>query len=238
MDRSHNYTNLWCSAVGRFWPRKSDGSWMSPEKAKHAYTETSPETARWCVPHDVPGLVSLMGGRGNFIAELDRFFDNEFFHDDGIGKSVHGNETGHHVAYLYNRVGEYDRTCRRVHDILTRCYSPGRRGFDGNEDCGQMSAWFVLSALGFYPLDPVSGIYEIGVPIVKSAKLHFGAPYPDATLRIKVLHAAPGRWRVKKVSYNGSILANRQIRHSDLVAGGCLEFEMAQEGVEQMRNDD
>ena len=225
--RSKSYTNLWNAAVKRFWPRHIDGSWIEPKKDDWAYTETDPETARWCVPHDVDGLVALMGGKDEFVRELDRFFDEGFYREDAVGnRSVHGNETGHHVAYLYNRVGEYDKTCRRVRDILTRCYSTGMKCIDGNDDCGQMGAWYVLSAFGFYPLDPASGEYELGSPLVKSATLRFAAPYPEATLRIVVRGYAPEKWCVNRVLLNGRELANRRVRHADLVRGGELVFEM------------
>lgn len=144
--RSKNYTNLWNVAARCFLPRSVDGSWLAATGA--AYTETTPDAARWCVPHDVEGLVGLMGGREAFIRELDEFFEREFFRENAIGRSVHGNETVHHLAYMYNRVGAHDRTCQRVREIQNQCYSDERHGFDGNEDCGQMSAWYILSALG------------------------------------------------------------------------------------------
>ncbi len=229
--RAKSYTNLWNSAAGGFLPRDTAGEWIDPSTLTYrnkAYTETDPQTARWCVPHDVAGLVELMGGKDVFVRELDAFFDKGFFRKDAVGnKSVHGNETAHHVAYMYNRVGEYDRTCRRVRAILRRCYSADRRGFDGNEDCGQMSAWYVFSALGFYPLDPSSGEYELGSPLVRSATLRFSAPYGRAELRIETKNHSPERWRVRRVTLNGRELADRRIRHSDIVKGGTLVFEMA-----------
>ena len=228
-SRSRNYTNLWHAAHGCFLPRRSDGSWVDPKLSKNRpYTETDPQSARWCVPHDVEGLVRLMGGRDAFLRQLDDFFDRSFFRTDAVGNSsVHGNETCHHLAYMYNRVGEYEKTCRRVRTILEKCYSTSRRGFDGNEDCGQMSSWYIFSALGFYPLDPASGEYELGSPLVKSATLRFGAPYPTAELKIMVRNYAPGRWLVRRVTLNGRVLSNRRVKHADLVKGGELCFEMA-----------
>lgn len=223
-DRNRNYTNLWDCAMGRFMPRKADGTW--DRSAGNAYTECSADTALWCVPHDVEGLVSLTGGAAAFERELDRYFDELFFKPNAQGFTYHGNEPTHHTAYLYNRIGKPEKTQRRVREILTRCYSTSIRGFDGNEDCGQMSAWYILSALGFYPLDPVGGEYELGSPIVKSAVLKIGAPYPEATLRISVLNYAPDRWRVKQVTLNGRILSGWRVRHADLVKGGELVFEM------------
>ena len=109
---------------------------------------------------------------------------------------------------------------------MTRSYSTDRKGFDGNEDCGQMSAWYILSALGFYPLDTTSGEYEIGSPIVRGAKLKIGAPFAPAVFEIKVKNYAPDRWRVRRVTLNGRELSDFRIRHADMVKGGVMEFEM------------
>ena len=223
-DRNRNYTNLWNAAAKRFLPRRSDGSWDG--RARGAYTECSVDTALWCVPHDVENLVSLLGGPAAFEAELDRYFDELFFKANQQGSSFHGNEPTHHTAYLYNRIGRPEKTQRRVRDILRRSYSSSRRGFDGNEDCGQMSAWYILSALGFYPADPVSGEYELGSPLVESAELHLGAPYSGTTLRIKAVGYSPDRWRVGHAAFNGSRLESWRISHADLVRGGVLEFHM------------
>lgn len=225
-DRNRAYTNLWCASAGIFLPRGKDGVFVP--RAERAYTECDARTAVWCVPHDPDGLAALMGGREAAVRRLDGFFDGLFFRKDVVGNaSVHGNETCHHVAYLYNRFGAPERTQRRVHEIMTRCYSTSRKGFDGNEDCGQMSAWYILSALGIYPLDPVSGYYEIGSPLVKSARLALGAPYACATLEIRVENYSPGRWRVSRASLNGTELRDWRVRHVDLVKGGVLKFEMA-----------
>ena len=222
-DRNRNYTNLWNAAARRFMPRKADGSWAKP--GWNDYTECSPDTALWCVPHDVEGLVALLGGPEAFERELDRFFDELFFKPNGQGKSLHGNEPTHHVAYLYNRIGRYDKTCRRVREIQTRCYSADRRGFDGNEDCGAMSAWYVMSALGFYPLDPVSATYELGVPLVRRAVVRsaaFARPLVIDTRGFTVENA-----RVVRVTLNGCVCADRRVSHAELTCGGVLLFEFA-----------
>ena len=234
--RSKNYTNLWNAAVRQFLPRKADGTFVAGDwtiigktrgyPAK-AYTEQKPETAVWAVPYDTDGLAELLGGKEAAIRALDEFFDNLFFKPDGRGnKSIHGNEPSHHCAYLYNRFGAPEKTQLRVRQILTRCYSTNRKGFDGNEDCGAMSAWYILSSLGFYPLDPASGEYEIGSPAVRKATLTFGAPYALAKLEIKVENYHPDNWRVKRVTLNGVELTNWRVRHADLVKGGELVFEM------------
>ena len=180
----------------------------------------------WCVPHDAEGIAELMGGKEVATRRLDEFFDTLFWKPERGNKSIHGNEPSHHCAYLYNRFGHPHKTQHRVREILTRAYSTNRKGFDGNEDCGQMSAWYIFSALGFYPLDPVSGYYELGSPLVKGARLHIGSPYPPATLEIRVKGYSPDRWRVRRVTLNGVELKDWRVSHSDIVKGGELVFEM------------
>ena len=141
--------------------------------------------------------------------------------------SYHENEPTHHIAYLYNMLGEHDRCARTVRRILTTTYTTEAWGFEGNDDCGQMSAWYILSALGFYPVLPYSGCYEIGSPLVDRAVLRIGAPYKPATFTVVVRNQSRENCLVKSVRLNGRELAERRIRHSDIVAGGTLEFEMA-----------
>ena len=223
-DRNRAYTNLWNAQARRFLPRRKDGSF--DPSAKHAYTECSPDTALWCVPHDVPGLIALLGGPAAFERELDRYFGEIFFTPNGTGTSHHGNEPTHHVAYLYGYVGNFRKTQRTVRRILSQCYSSGRRGFDGNEDCGAMSAWYIFSALGFYPVDPVGGTYRLGSPAVKSAALKLGTGASQTTLNIRVRNYAPDRVYVKRATLNGKELADGVLRHADLMRGGELVFEM------------
>lgn len=233
--RSCNYTNLWNSATSSFRPRRADGRFDSPSteiKGVHgwghgAYCEQTEKTAVWGIPFDTDGLVRLLGGKAEAVRRLDDFFDGEFWKAERGNRSIHGNEPSHHCAYLYNRFGAAEKTQLRVRQILARSYSSGRRGFDGNEDCGQMSAWYIMSALGFYPIDPTTGEYEIGSPLVRSATLRFATPYPRATLRIVVKNYSPSRWRVKRACLNGLELKEWHVRHADLVKGGELVFEMA-----------
>ena len=229
--RAKNYTNVWCAAERMFLPRRRDGSFVSRKSLKspyHDYCEQQPETGVWAVPHDPEGLAELLGGKAEAVRLLDEFFDTIFFKPDGRGNgSIHGNETSHQCAYLYNRFGAPEKTQLRVRQILKRCYSTNRKGFDGNEDCGQMSAWYIMSALGFYPLDPASGEYEIGSPLVAGARLHFGAPSARATLDIVVKNYSPERWRVSRVTLNGRELVNWRVKHAELVKGGELVFEMS-----------
>ena len=228
-QRSRNYTNLWNAAVRMFLPRKANGEYLSLAEASGTdvhYCEQAPATGIWAVPFDTDGLVRLLGGAEAATKRLDDFFDRLFWVPERGNKSIHGNEPSHHCAYLYNRFGHPEKTQRRVREIMTRAYSTNRKGFDGNEDCGQMSAWYILSALGFYPLDPVSGEYELGSPLVRSARLRFGPPYVASELRIEVRNYALGLWRVKRVLLNGRALSSWRVRHDDLIKGGVLAFEM------------
>ena len=231
--RARNYTNLWNAAASAFLPRRADGSFVprGSERLKILdldYCEQTPETGVWGVPFDTDGLAALMGGKDAAVRRLDEFFDTLFWVPERGNKSIHGNEPSHHCAYLYNRFGAPEKTQRRVREILTRAYSTNRKGFDGNEDCGQMSAWYILSALGFYPLDPASGEYELGSPIVRGARFRIGAPYTPATLEIRVRNYAPDRWRVARVTLNGRELKTWRVRHADLVKGGVLEYVMSE----------
>ena len=230
--RSKNYTNIWHAAKGVFWPRNADGTWKAnPSRGRPwpDFTEQTLDTAVWGVPYDVPGLVALHGGKARFVAALDRYFEKHFFGGRADGLSCHENETTHHAAYLYAAVGEYDRCAEKVRRILTTGYSSETWGMEGNDDCGQMSAWYVFSALGFYPLDPVSGEYVIGSPLVRRATLRIGAPYKPAVFTVVVRNQSKENALVRSVKLNGVELSSRRLRHADIVAGGLLEFEMAKD---------
>ena len=229
--RSKNYTNLWNAAKGTFWPRRADGAWQATASSElwpwPDYTEQSSKTAVWGIPYDVPGLARLVGGEAELERRLDAYFGNYFYGVDGRTFSHHDNEPTHHVAYLYAAIGRHDKCAREVRRILTTCYSSEPWGMEGNDDCGQMSAWYILSSLGFYPLDPTSGEYVIGSPLVKSATIRIGAPYAPKEFRIVTRNQSRTNARVKSVWLNGREIADRRLRHADIVRGGTLEFEMA-----------
>lgn len=222
-ERSFNYRNLWNPEHRMFLPKTADGEWMEP--AKHHYCESTQYTALWCVPYDVEGVVELLGGREEFEAGLDDFFENRFWVPERGNKSIHGNEPSHHIAYLYNRIGRPEKTQYRVREIMSRSYSTGRKGFDGNEDCGQMSAWYILSSLGLYMLNPADGWYELGAPCVREARLRIGKPYKKAVLHIKANNLSSDNSTVKSVTFNGKRLEDWRIHHNELIKGGELIFE-------------
>lgn len=219
--RSKNYRNLWNAGEGLFLPRSADGSWLLPDSGRH-YTECSPETALWCIPYDIDGLVQLMGGADKTEKRLDAYFDSLFFKPERGNRSIHGNEPSHHVAYIYNRIGCPEKTQRRVREILDRCYSTDRKGFDGNEDCGQMSAWYILSSLGIYMLNPADGWYELGAPCIERAELKLPG---GRKLTVRTENLADIPTIVKRITFNGRELEDWRISHEELMQGGELLFE-------------
>ena len=219
--RSMNYRNLWNADSALFLPRASDGSWIAPDSGNH-YTECSPLTALWCIPYDVEGLSQLMGGNDVMEERLDDYFDDVFFKPERGNRSIHGNEPSHHVAYLYNRIGRPEKTQLRVREILSECYSTDRKGFDGNEDCGQMSAWYIMSSLGLYMLNPADGWYELGAPCVRRAELKLQS---GKTLEIVAKNLSDRTFKVHRVTFNGRVIDDWRISHDELMAGGELVFE-------------
>jgi predicted alpha-1,2-mannosidase len=146
--------------------------------------------------------------------------DLPIFSTGMIGQYAHGNEPSHHVAYLFNRIGQPEKTQKYVSQIMREMYRNAPDGLCGNEDCGQMSAWYVLSAMGFYPIDPASGEYEIGRPLFPEAALRL----PDGN-SFTVKAADTGKEHYRKVSLNGKRLSNTVLTHSNITNGGVLEFE-------------
>jgi len=231
--RMKNYTNLWDRANQRFWPKNKDGRWATKLHGGpwnmtigHDFTEQSPATAIWGIPYDIPGLITLCGGRDAFEKKLDDYFAKVFWTGRSDGLSCHENETTHHISYLYAAAGIHEKTAQNVRRILTETYSDREWGMEGNEDCGQMSAWYILSALGFYPLNPATDEYVIGSPLVEKAVLRIGAPFKPATFTILARNQAKANYVVESVTLNGKPLKDRILRQKDVVAGGTLVFEM------------
>lgn len=182
-------------------------------------------------PHDVPGLIGLFGSDEKFAAALDTLFSIHSNLSGGdvpiditglIGQYAHGNEPSHHVAYLYNYVGQNHKTQEKVHQIMKELYTDKPDGLCGNEDCGQMSAWYVFSAMGFYPVNPAAGIYDLGKPMVNKATL----TVKDKPFEI-IAHDLNNQNRyVQSVKLNGKEHDESFISHADVVNGGTLEFFM------------
>ncbi len=238
--RAGFYKNLFDPSTGLMRGRNSDGGWVSPFDPliiSHAatsggdYTEGNAWQYSFHVLHDVPGLVELMGGRERFIAKLDTLFTMEpTVHGEGavvdvtglVGQYAHGNEPSHHVAYLYAMAGAPWKTQELIPEILSGQYANTPDGLIGNDDCGQMSAWYIFSSLGFYPVNPADGKYIFGVPAYKEARLRVG----DRTLTIEAPGLSPENRYVHSVTLNGTPLTEGFITHRQIMDGGRLTFVM------------
>jgi len=183
------------------------------------------------VPHDIQGLINLYGSSIAFEKALDTLFSmprnisgNDVPVDISglIGQYAHGNEPSHHVAYLYNYVNRPYKGQRRLHEIMTTLYTDQPDGLCGNEDCGQLSAWYVFSAMGFYPVNPAEGIYVLGKPMLETAELHV----KDKPFRMKALGLNDQNIYIQSVKLNGEDYHKLFITHKDIVDGGTLEFTM------------
>ncbi len=236
--RSKNYLNVWDPSIGYMRPRSADGSFRKEFDVLSTHNQGFIEGNAWnyslYVPHDPEGLIKLMGGDRRFVAHLDSLFTMElpdkYFAEteditrDGIiGNYVHGNEPSHHVAYLFNYAGAPAKTQYWVRYILPRMYKPSPDGLGGNDDCGQMSAWYIFSSLGFYPVAPGSDRYDIGSPLVKEATINLEN---GRCFTIKAINLSPSNVHVKKVLLNGKVLDRRWITHDEIMAGGELLFQM------------
>lgn len=231
-QRAYNYQNVFDGNTGFFRGKRSDGNWASPFSplaVSRDFTEATAWQYRFYVPHDIQGFSQLLGGYAQFNTTLDQLFNEntkfiaEIPDITGlIGQYAHGNEPSHHVAYLYNYSGEPWKTQERVRYILKEMYQPTPEGIPGNEDCGQMSAWYVMSSLGIYPVCPGSGEYALSSPLFASAsmKLHNGK-----TLIIKANDPDKNSY-ISKVSFNGQEIRTNYINHDVLMQGGVLEFTL------------
>ena len=171
-----------------------------------------------------------MGGEERFVRKLDSLFilettDEKYKHVEDIagliGQYAHGNEPSHHVVYLYAYAGEQWKTAEKVRFILENLYSDLPDGICGNEDCGQMSAWYVFSSLGFYPVNPVNGVYVLGSPLNKEATLHLEN---DMTFTVKTINNTQENIYIQSATLNGKPYEKSFITHSDLLKGGILEI--------------
>lgn len=238
--RGQNYRNVWDADQGFFRARMEDGSWY-PTFAPRAYHRADPKDREFTegnawqylffVPHDVYGLIDLLGGKEKFAERLDTLFtlppngDGTAVGDVSglIGDYAHGNEPCHHVAYLYNYAGQPWKTQAMVHRIAREFYKPEPAGYIGNEDAGQMSAWYVMSAMGFYPVNPCGGIYVIGSPLLPGVTIHLEN---GKTFRIEAKGLSGENIYIQSARLNGQPLDNVWISHGDIMRGGELEFVM------------
>jgi predicted alpha-1,2-mannosidase len=235
-DHARNYRNQWNPETRYFHPRDSSGVFQAEfdplqlsytdfdGKYTDDYCEGSALQWRWMVPHDPEGLIALFGGREYFVSELERFFEGATPQKGAWHPGSyywHGNEPDLHSAYLFNAAGRPDRTQKWVRWLLDTRYGDDYVGLDGNDDCGTLSAWYVLSALGFYPVAGTDR-YELGAPLFEKAVVRMG----DARLEIIAENYAPENSYVRQVSLNGKVLDRTWFRHQEIAEGGELRFEM------------
>lgn len=216
--------------------RASDGSWRTPFdpfKAIHMqsdFTEGNAWQYTWLVPQDVEALVEVLGGPEAFEAKLDEFFviEGDLGPDADdvtglIGQYAHGNEPSHHVAYMYNYIGRQDKCAEKVRFIMDDLYFDDHSGVCGNEDAGQMSAWYILSSIGLYQVDPANGDFQFGSPAVRKAVLNVGN---DKTFTVLAHNNSPENIYIQSVRLNGHELDRTSITYQEIKDGGLLEFEM------------
>ncbi len=234
IQRAQQYKNVFDPAT-RFFRARKNGGWYAPfdpYEVNFHYTEANAWQYRFAAPQDISGLIQLMGGSKVFENQLDSLFSttagttgrNQADITGLIGQYVQGNEPSHHMAYLYNYVGKPSKTQQRIRQILDEQYANRPDGLSGNEDCGQMSAWYVLSAMGFYPVLPGSDAYVIGTPIFEKTTIHLenGKSF---VLRAPGVSATK-KW-IKSVKLNEQVYAKSWFSHADLSNGGQFVFEMS-----------
>ena len=235
--RADFYKNLFDPTPKFMRPRKSDGNWKSPfdpTQAAHAesnggdYTEGNAWQYTWHVQHDVPGLIALLGGEEAFTNKLDSLFTVELRTQLAdvtglIGNYAHGNEPSHHVTYLYTLAGKPERTQELIRQIFDTQYRPAPDGLCGNDDCGQMSAWYMFSAMGFYPVNPVSGEYVFGAPQMPKFVLHL---QDGKTFTVLAEGLSKEHKYVESITLNGEPYTKNYITHEDIMKGGTLVYKM------------
>lgn len=238
MKRSAFYRNLFNPETGFFQSKNDKGEWIEPfdpykygANGGYPFTEGNAWQYFWYVPQNIPDLITLTGGNKAFTAKLDTFFTVN--HQSGelndnasgfVGQYAHGNEPSHHVAYLYTCAEEPWKTQKYVAHIMNNLYNDTSSGYAGNDDCGEMSAWYIFGALGFYPVNPASGEYIIGTPMLEEATIHL----PDGkTFAIKAPRKKGNEIYIRSIKLNGKKHTKNYITHQDILNGGTLEFVMS-----------
>jgi len=217
--RAQNYQNVIDVQTGFARGRHADGSWDTPFNPAGQYryiTEGLPYQYTFFALQDIDGLITRLGGRDAFVAKLDGLFAGNYYD--------HGNEPSHHIAYLYDNAGAAWKTQQHVRNIMDTLYIDAPNGLAGNDDAGQMSAWYVMSALGFYSVTPGTPKYEIGTPLFDDAVIHL----PNGKqFHIRAVGAGAGKKYIRKATLNGKPLESYWLTQSEIIAGGELVFEMS-----------
>jgi len=237
-QRALNFKNVFNPETGFAQARYEDGSWKTPadllSTANEGFIEGNSWNYSFYVPHDVNGLIKIMGGDKIFVNRLDELFTmyvpDKFFaetedvtREGMLGGYVHGNEPSHHIPYLYMWTSQPWKTQLRVREVMNKMYRNHLDGLCGNDDCGQMSAWYIFSAMGFYPVCPASGQYVFGAPYLPENILHL---QNGNTLTIKAPNVSDQNCYIQSVTLNGQPLHTAYITYEQIMAGGELVFTM------------
>lgn len=237
MKRSKYYAHYFDSDSGFMRGKLADGSWRLPFDPSHSlhmeddYVEGNAWQYTWLVPHDPQGLVKLFGGKKQFVEKLDSLFIVSSELNEGasiditgmIGQYAHGNEPSHHILYLYPYVGERAKAAKLLHQVYDSFYKATPDGLIGNEDCGQMSAWYIFSAMGFYPVNPVDGTFVFGSPLLDRVTMNLNN---GKKFEIIAHNNSQRNIYIKSIKLNGKPYDKFYITYEDIMNGGVLEFEM------------
>ena len=239
LERSRNYRSYWDQTTGFLRPKFEDGKWATPFdpidmghwSKWRDYTESNAWQTTFGIQHDVTSYITLLGGDEAFVAKLDKLFDGpSTLPKDAppdisgmIGQYAHGNEPSHHIAYLYAFAGQPAKTQQRIHQIVTKLYSNNPDGMAGNEDCGQMSAWFLLSSIGFYSVDPVSTKYILGTPLFDRVTISLSN---GKKLVLEAKRDTPASIYIHTVQWNGQPHPRSWFTHKDIADGGRFNFQL------------
>ncbi|WP_321334687.1 GH92 family glycosyl hydrolase [uncultured Bacteroides sp.] len=237
VKRSEFYRNLFNSTSGFFQPKDNKGNWIEPfdpykygANGGYPFTEGNAWQYLWYVPQNIPALIQLIGGDKAFAGKLDTFFTTH--HQSGelndnasgfVGQYAHGNEPCHHVAYLYNYVGQPWKAQKYISHIIDSFYNDSSSGYVGNDDCGEMSSWYVFSAMGFYPVNPTSGIYVIGTPVLEESAIKLAN---GKIFTVKAPRKTADEIYIQSARLNGKTYSKTYITHQDIMNGSTLEFKM------------
>ncbi|MGK0255084.1 MAG: putative alpha-1,2-mannosidase, partial [Mariniflexile sp.] len=238
--RAKGYTQYFDEETRFMRGKLADGSWrtpFNPVSAQHRvndYCEGNAWQYLWLVPQDPEGLIALLGGDEPYIAKLDELFSRSSELDEGasiditglIGQYAHGNEPSHHTTYMYAYAGAQYKTADKVDYILNELYTDKPDGLSGNEDCGQMSAWYVLSSIGFYSVNPSNGMYVFGRPLFDTVTMSLPK---NKTFTVETENNNKENIYIQSVSLNGKVYTKSFITHKEILKGGTLKFKMGAE---------
>ena len=237
LKSSKNYINYFDKNVGFMRGKLSDGSWRKNFNPYHSihleddYVEGNAWQYTWLVPHDVEGLIEVFGGKNNFVTKLDSLFIVKSDLNEGasiditgmIGQYAHGNEPSHHILYLYPFVGQQWKTAEKVREVFNKFYKATADGLIGNEDCGQMSSWYIFSSLGFYPVNPVNGMFVFGSPIADQVSITLNN---GKNFKIIALNNNTQNKYIQSIKFNQKNYTKSYIMYNDIMNGGLLEYTM------------